>query len=334
MANLASFTHGKGEYWFNSPDSTITCVMSDGRTQCQLPKPYLTPHGDDGMQCAGGPTWAGYAILIDSGSAQYGFCGHGEPTEVEQDRSGGGSGGKALANGQRLSAFGVTCSTAGDTVTCMQGKAGFTVDSQHYLILPRDAKGPAGRDMRGRHQAIACDSGYILQVASQTNDALLKTRADEIFGLNQIPGGIKWTRTGDGCHLYQGTGEVMYTGPYPDEYAGCADRRASPPDAFLRPTDPGDSHAFITCLCAPSDFQVQAVKSGARNSVMVGELQHILEAGLKKNIRSIDTDPSLWGTYDADTAAAVADFKASVGDSTAGTVMTVDDWSLLAAQVC
>ena len=88
--------------------------------------------------------------------------------------------------------------------------------------------------------AIPCGNAYIVQVASELDQAAFAARVSAVQSANQLPPGAKWTQTSDSCAIFtsQINALVLYSGPYASPYDACPARLASPPDAFIKGTTP------------------------------------------------------------------------------------------------
>jgi Putative peptidoglycan binding domain len=131
---------------------------------------------------------------------------------------------------------------------------------------------------------------------------------------------------------------VLYAGPFASPYDACAARLASPPDAFIKGTTPETSQQFVSCLCPATVTDLPAITSVGQQGVWIGELQRVLGGRLDYDVGPINADaaagnPGQWGTYTADTAAAVGRFQAASGLNRTKQVDAVT-WGALKAQAC
>ncbi len=192
---------------------------------------------------------------------------------------------------------------------------------------------PALDPMGGPSAAVVCNTGYIVQVASDVDVRDYEARIAEIRAGGVLPEDAQWTQTTSGCPIFTGTtgAFVLYVGGFASPYDACATRLASPADAFIRSTSPG-SNEFISCLCPASTGMLATIVTPGQTSVWVGELQRIL-GHLNYGMDDIDAGSAAWGTYSSDTRAAVARFQAEHGlpaDSSVG----AKTWAALQAATC
>lgn len=172
--------------------------------------------------------------------------------------------------------------------------------------------------MGGPRADITCNSGFIVQVASELDETAFQNRVATLRSAGMFPTDARWTQTAAGCSLFtnQANVYVSYVGPFATWAEGCTARKASPPDAFIKSTDPGAVGTFLTCLCPASVGELPAITTVGERGVWVGELQRVLGAGLDYNVGDINAgngDPGHWGEYTAGTAAAVGRFQADHG---------------------
>jgi hypothetical protein len=113
---------------------------------------------------------------------------------------------------------------------------------------------------------------------------------------------------------------------------------ASPADAFVKSTDPATVGTFRSCLCPAAAGDLPAISTVGQQGVWIGELQRVLGGGLDYTVGAINADPAVgdpgrWGTYTAETAAAVRRFQADHGLAATGQVDAAT-WSALQVAWC
>lgn len=223
------------------------------------------------------------------------------------------------------------------TATATTPAAGTTVAGG----APAPSTAPAVADpLGGPLVNITCGSGYIVQVASEEDEATFARKVAELRKTNTLPPGAKRTDINSSCQIFtaQKNYLVLYAGPFASPFDACPARLASPPDAFIKGTTPETAKDYISCLCPAVPAQLPVIGAVGQQDVWVGELQRVLGTGLDYNVGSVNADPAIgdpgrWGTYTAETAAAVGRFQ---GDSGLPVTEQVDDatWSALQAQSC
>lgn len=194
--------------------------------------------------------------------------------------------------------------------------------------------------MGGPRVDIACGSGYIVQVASELDQAAFAARVAALRSAGTLPADAKWTETSTSCAIFttQANVLVLYAGPYPSVQAACPARLASPADAFVKSTDPATVGTFRSCLCPAAAGDLPAISTVGQQGVWIGELQRVLGGGLDYTVGAINADPAVgdpgrWGTYTAETAAAVRRFQADHGLAATGQVDAAT-WSALQGAWC
>jgi hypothetical protein len=194
--------------------------------------------------------------------------------------------------------------------------------------------------MGGPRADIACGGGYIVQVASELDATTFSNRVAQIRAANTLPAGTKWAETSTSCPIFttQSNVLVLYAGPFASPYDACPARLSSPPDAFIKGTTPETSLQIVSCMCPASVTDLPAINAVGQHDVWVGELQRVLGSKLEYDVGSINADPSVgnpgqWGTYTAETAAAVGRFQADSGLNQTNQVDALT-WGALKAQAC
>lgn len=198
----------------------------------------------------------------------------------------------------------------------------------------------APEPMGGPRVDIPCGPGYIVQVASELDDATFASRVATLRAAGQLPAEARWAETTSSCGIFtsQRNVLVLYAGPFPTPYDACPARLASPPDSFIKGTTPESSGDFVSCLCPAQFGSLPVISTVGQQDVWVGELQRVLGTGLGYGVGSINADPSIgdpgrWGIYTAETAAAVGRFQTEAGLPSTAQV-DGSTWAALAAAAC
>lgn len=182
-------------------------------------------------------------------------------------------------------------------------------------------------------QDIACqDGGWIVQLASERDDAAYTARVAQLQSLGQVPADAKTARTGGSCGIFstQTNTIVLWSGPYPSQYEACPARWAGPPDAFVKATTPDLARTYVSCLC-PGDSQTFPwLQAGSTDAVLIGELQRVLGNKLNQPIADLQGN---WGTFTPGTQAAVTAFQQKAGLPATGIVETAT-WAAINAAQC
>lgn len=194
--------------------------------------------------------------------------------------------------------------------------------------------------MGGPRADINCGTGYIVQIASELDQARFARRVAELRSAGQLPPGTKWADTSTSCQIFSAQVNVLvlYAGPFADPYQGCAARLAGAPDSFIKGASPDTSTQFISCLCRADVRSLTEISTIGQQGVWVGELQRVLGAKLNYDIGNINADsttgdPGRWGIYTVETARAVSRFRSESGLPAIGVVDT-STWSALQQQSC
>ena len=199
---------------------------------------------------------------------------------------------------------------------------------------------PLADPMGGPKVDIPCGPGYIVQVASELDPVAFARRVAEIRAAGTIPVASKWADAGSSCSLFtsQTNVLVLYAGPFASPYDACPARLASPPDAFIKGTTPETSTQYVSCLCPAVVTQLPAITTAGQQGVWVGELQRVLGSKLDYSVGAINANPAAgdlgrWGTYTAETAAAVGRFQRDNSIPITGQVDSTT-WSTLQRSSC
>lgn len=186
-------------------------------------------------------------------------------------------------------------------------------------------------------QAIGCDSGYVVQLASEVTPDAFVARVDAVRAAGQLPAGSQWADTAASCPgLFSTTAQVLYAGPFAGRYDGCPTRLVGPWDAFVK--DVADPDAFVSCLCPQEPTGLPVVATVGQQDAWVGELQRMLRTrldyqGIDIDARPADGFPGAWGTYTQSTADAVTRFQADHGLPATGQVDAAT-WAALRTAGC
>ncbi len=194
------FLKTTGRWWFRTPDDGWNCSISS-RVFCES-RFYSSNHeatyppptrADEVAIGCGDIELAGGMAVATVTEAQYGLCGHGEPSEFVYDVDKGTPGlGRILADGQVLIAGGFRCFITGFAVTCGSDQAngiGFTVDQNDYRVYPQDGampepggtSEPTGSDVIGPDGFGPLRLGMTIEEAKSADPSLTVT-SSESFG--------------------------------------------------------------------------------------------------------------------------------------------------------
>lgn len=187
--------------------------------------------------------------------------------------------------------------------------------------------------MGGANASFSCDTGYIVQIASDRARADYEARVAEIRAAGTLPADSLWSLTSASCPIFTGSTSafVLYVGTFPSPYDGCDARLAGPADAFIRSTSPG-TNEFISCLCPAAPASLPTIVTPGQTSVWVGELQRLLGHS-DYGIDDIEGSSKNWGIYTSDTKAAVIRFQADHGLPADGSV-GAKTWTALQTAIC
>ncbi len=195
-------------------------------------------------------------------------------------------------------------------------------------LPPRAAANPLGVPQRD----IRCASGYIVQLASELDAATFARRVAELKAARLVPAGAAAADSARSCQIFsnQSNTLVLYAGPYRGQYDGCAARLAGPADAFIKGADPGNSRAYISCLCPADAGRLPQITSVGQQGVWIGEAQRALGNRLNVNIPDLDGH---WGVFTQGTRDAVRRFQKSAGVPATGALDT-RTWGKLQSAQC
>ena len=178
---------------------------------------------------------------------------------------------------------------------------------------------------------------FVVQVASETDQASFTRRVAQILTAGQLPSRAQYARTATSCPgLFNADANyfVLYAGPFTSVAAACPTRLLSPDDAFVKSTDPAQKSQAFSCLCPAAVASLPTVGGVGTHGPWIGELQRLLRAKLKYRIDDLDQPGGApTGTFSAGTAAAVAQFQTDHGLPGTGAV-DADTWQQLQTAGC
>jgi peptidoglycan hydrolase-like protein with peptidoglycan-binding domain len=179
---------------------------------------------------------------------------------------------------------------------------------------------------------IACNAGYIVQLASELDATTFAARVAELKAAGQVPAGALAADSTKSCKIFtsQSNTLVLYAGPFGSPYDGCAARLAGPADAFIKGSNTGNAAQYISCLCPVLAAGLPQFGAVGQQGVWVGELQRVL--GNRLNIGVSDLSGN-WGIFTGGTKAAVREFQRAVKIPANG-VVTGRTWRALQAAEC
>ncbi|WP_164479139.1 peptidoglycan-binding domain-containing protein [Nakamurella antarctica] len=206
-----------------------------------------------------------------------------------------------------------------------------SLTSSAETTAPISMDAPLNYGRGGPDREIACNSGYIVQVASAVSDADFEALVAQLRAANELPANISVASTGGSCQIFssQTNTIVAYAGPFPDKYAACAARLAAAPDSFIRGTTPETAREYVSCLC-PAGIDTLPVITDGSTGAWVGELQRVLANKLNYKIPDVN---AVWGTYSASTREAVTRFQTDEGLPASGQVDAAT-WQRLQGAQC
>ena len=183
-------------------------------------------------------------------------------------------------------------------------------------------------------QPIDCGTGYIVQIASSTDAAELRTHVAALIKSHLLPASAHWTEIAGSCQIWTASsGAVLYAGPFASPYDGCDARLHSPADSFIKVVDTVNFGNYYSCMC-PANSTPPALSPGSKGP-WVGEVQRAL-SGNTYAIPGLEGEPGVpdaWGTYNADTVAAVKRFQTDHGLTATGN-MDAASWQSLSSSFC
>ncbi len=179
---------------------------------------------------------------------------------------------------------------------------------------------------------IACNAGYIVQLASEFDSATFAARVATLRKAGRLPAGALAADASKSCRIFtnQRNTYVLYAGPFPTRYAGCAVRLAGPADAYVKGSDTANSREYVSCLCPAKIAAMPQYSTVGQHGVWVGELQRIL--GNRLNIDVGDLTGQ-WGVFTAGTQAAVRTFQLQAGLWPSG-ILYPGTWQALQKAQC
>ncbi len=187
--------------------------------------------------------------------------------------------------------------------------------------------------MGGPNASFSCNTGYIVQIASDRARADYEARVAQIRASGTLPADARWTETTASWHIFAGSTSAyaLYVGTFASPNDGCDARLAGPADAFIRSTSTGVNE-FISCLCPASPASLVTIVTPGQTSVWVGELQRLLGHS-NYGMDDVEGSSKNWGIYTTDTKAAVIRFQTDHGLPADGSVGG-KTWTALQTAIC
>ncbi len=179
-------------------------------------------------------------------------------------------------------------------------------------------------------QPIACNSGFFVLVASETDEASFVRRVEEVRAAGQLPAGAHRTTTSAGCGLFTSDAWVLWSGPFTSTADACTTRLAAPFDASVRSSVPGDSSSS-SCACVTTIGSPPTLYLGSARSQWTGELQRLLALKLDDDVGELNS--ATWGVFTPALADAVRRFQADRGLTVDGEV-GAQTWTALRSAGC
>ena len=179
---------------------------------------------------------------------------------------------------------------------------------------------------------ITCSGGYIVQLASELDEPRFKARVATLKSAGRLPAGALAADSARSCRIFtsQANTLVLYSGPFPSKYDGCAARLAGPADAYIKGGNTATSGEYVSCLCPAAPAAVPRYSVVGQQGVWVGELQRVLGNRLGIDVPDL---AGHWGTFTAGTQAAVRTFQ-QAAKLPANGVVDARTWSALQSAQC
>lgn len=155
---------------------------------------------------------------------------------------------------------------------------------------------------------IACSGGYIVQLASELDEPRFKARVATLKAAGRLPAGALAADSARSCRIFtsQVNTLVLYSGPFPSKYDGCAARLAGPADAYIKGGNADSAREYVSCLCPAATAGLPRYSAVGQQGVWVGELQRVLANRLGIDIPDLSAN---WGRFTVGTQAAVRAFQ-------------------------
>ena len=171
-----------------------------------------------------------------------------------------------------------------------------------------------------------------MQLASELDEPRFKARVSALKASGQVPAGALAADSAKSCKLFtsQVNTLVLYAGPYPSRYDGCAARLAGPADAYIKGGNADSAGEYVSCLCPAAVAALPRYTAVGQQGVWVGELQRVL--GNRLNIDVSDLTGN-WGRFTAGTQAAVRQFQ-HAAKLPANGVVDARTWTALQSAEC
>ena len=183
---------------------------------------------------------------------------------------------------------------------------------------------------------IACNTGYLVQIASALSVSDLRVRTAALLSAHKVPARVAWTPLRGSCPIWNvSEGAVLYSGPYASADDACDARLHSPADAFIKIIDPARHNDFFSCLCKPTYSSLPVLSKVGEKSSWVGDLQRALHTH-GYSIAGLDGtpgEPDTWGVYTDQTRTAVQRYQTDQSLPADGTVGATT-WQALQLSYC
>lgn len=179
---------------------------------------------------------------------------------------------------------------------------------------------------------ITCSGGYIVQLASELDEPRFKARVATLKSAGRLPAGALAADSARSCRIFtsQVNTLVLYWGPFPSKYDGCAARLAGPADAYIKGGNTASAREYVSCLCPAAAAGLPRYSAVGQQGVWVGELQRVLANRLGIDIPDLAAN---WGLFTASTQAAVRTFQQAAKLPGSG-VVDARTWSALQSAEC
>jgi hypothetical protein len=197
------------------------------------------------------------------------------------------------------------------------------------------APAPAGlAGLTERNLDCSAGSGYLVQLASELDEASFVRRVEEIRAAGQLPAGAAYLTAPGGCDLFTVRDNlwVLFSGPFATVEEACPDRLTGPVDGFVKGITQATKGTYVGCVCVTAATALPALAPGSTGQ-WVGELHRALRVKLDYDVGDLDSDPSSWGVYTDRTAAAVGQVQEAAGLPVTGTVDTLT-WEAIQFGAC
>lgn len=180
---------------------------------------------------------------------------------------------------------------------------------------------------------IACDPGYVVQLASELDAATFTARVKTLKAQGMVPADAKAADSRSSCAIFanQTNTLVLYVGPYAEPYRGCAARLMGPADGFIKGANPDNARQYVSCICPAQVASLPKLGPDSTEHGWIGELQRSLANRLNISVGPLGAGQ--WGVYTAGTQNAVKQFQSSQKLPATGT-MDAATWQKLQGAQC